>query len=122
MAMFDRVYDFFFGDQLRKHVVLISAFLLGQLSVIPLAERLEPTQYVVLAVMISLVFIWPLRFLYDRLVRLWRGIAEVFSLIKSFLVRFFVFFEVLVALLKISDWQRSPTHARRSSKERVSKK
>jgi hypothetical protein len=60
------VYDFFFGDQLRKHMVLISAFLLGQLFMIPLLGWLEPSQYVTLAVTLSLVSIWPLRFLYDR--------------------------------------------------------
>lgn len=65
-AMFDRVYDFFFGDQLRKYVVLISAIFLGQLFVIPLFGQLEPSQYVALGVTISFMFIWPLTLLYNR--------------------------------------------------------
>jgi hypothetical protein len=64
--MFDKVYDFFFGDQLRKHVVLISAFFSGQLLVIPLLGRLEPSQYVALAVVTSFISMWPLTWLYDR--------------------------------------------------------
>jgi hypothetical protein len=64
--MIDRVYDFFFGDQLRKHIVLISAFFLGQLFAIPLFGSLEPSQYVVFAVSVSLLSIWPLVLLYDR--------------------------------------------------------
>jgi hypothetical protein len=65
-AMFDRVYDFFFGDQLRKYVVLISAIFLSQLFVIPFFGQLEPSQYVVLGVIISFMFIWPLTLLYNR--------------------------------------------------------
>ncbi len=64
--MVDRVYDFFFGDQVRKHVLLISAFFLGQLSAIPLLGWLEPSQHVALAVSISFISIWPLSVLYDR--------------------------------------------------------
>jgi hypothetical protein len=64
--MFDRVYDFFFGDQLRKHVVLISAFSIGQIFVIPLFGWLDPFQYVSLALALAVVSVWPLRLLYDR--------------------------------------------------------
>jgi hypothetical protein len=65
-AMFDRVYDFFFGDQLRKYVVMISAIFLGQLFLIPLFGQLEPSRYVALGVTISFMFIWLLTLLYNR--------------------------------------------------------
>jgi hypothetical protein len=64
--MFDRVYDFFFGDQLRKYAVLISAFLFSQVLIIPLIGQLEPSQYVALAVTILFISIWPLAIFYDR--------------------------------------------------------
>jgi hypothetical protein len=64
--MFDRIYDFFFGDQIRKHVVLLSAFFLGQFLTIPLLAWLEPSQYVGLAVTISFISIWPLASLYKK--------------------------------------------------------
>ncbi len=65
--MFDSTYDFFFGDQLRKHVVVVSAFFLGQISVIPLLGWLELPHYVALSVTISFLSIWPLTLFYDRL-------------------------------------------------------
>jgi hypothetical protein len=65
--MFDRVYDFFFGDQRRKHIVLVSAFFLGQFFAIPLLGWLEPSQYVALAVAISFISVWPLTLFYDKL-------------------------------------------------------
>jgi hypothetical protein len=64
--MFESVHDFFFGDQLRKRVVLISAFFLGQICVMPLLGWRDPSHYVTLAVVLSLVFVWPLNFLYNR--------------------------------------------------------
>ena len=65
--MFDQVYDFFFGDQLRKYVVLISAFFLGQIFAIPLLGWLESSQYVLFAVTISFIAICPLILLYNWL-------------------------------------------------------
>jgi hypothetical protein len=64
--MFDKVYDFFYGDQIRKHVVLIGGFFSGQLLAIPLFERLEPSQYVPLAVMMSFISMWPLAWCYGK--------------------------------------------------------
>jgi hypothetical protein len=65
--MFDKVYDFFFGDQLRKHLVLISAFFLGQILAIPFFEWLEPSRYIALALSLSFISTWPLTLLYDKL-------------------------------------------------------
>jgi hypothetical protein len=64
--MFDKVYNFFFGDQLRKHVVLVSAFFLGQLLSIPFLGFFEPAQYLALALSISFISTWPLTLLYDK--------------------------------------------------------
>jgi hypothetical protein len=63
--MFDAIHDFFFGDQLRKHVVLIGAFFLGQLAAVPLLGWLEPSQYVMFAVALSCVVVLPLHLLYN---------------------------------------------------------
>jgi hypothetical protein len=64
--MFDKVYDFFFGDQLRKRLVLISAFFLGQLLAIPFFGWVEPSQYIALALSISFISTWPITLLYDK--------------------------------------------------------
>jgi hypothetical protein len=64
--MFDRVYDFFYGEQLRKHVVLISAFVFGQIFVIPLLGWLDSSQHVSLALAVAIISVWPLRLLYDK--------------------------------------------------------
>ena len=64
--MFEKVYNFFFGDQLRKYVVLVSAFFLGQFLSIPFWGWFEPSQYVILALSISFALIWPFIRLYDH--------------------------------------------------------
>jgi hypothetical protein len=64
--MVNRMYDFFFGDQLRKHVVLISAFFLGQFFMIPFLGNFDPSQHMIVALVISFASLWPLTLLYDR--------------------------------------------------------
>ena len=64
--MFEKVYNFFFGDQLRKYVVLLSAFMFSQVLSIPFLGWFEPSQYIVLTLSTAFALIWPLTLLYDR--------------------------------------------------------
>jgi hypothetical protein len=64
--MLDKLHEFFFGDQLRKYLVLMGAFFGGQALALPALARVEPSQYMLLALSFSLVLTWPLTLLYDR--------------------------------------------------------
>ena len=65
--MFEKLYEFFFTDQRRKYVVLISTFLSGQLLAIFFLGMVEVHQYFFLALGLPIALILPITFLYDKI-------------------------------------------------------
>lgn len=65
--MIDKLHSFFFGDQLRKNIVLMSALFLGQITALPFIGQVQPSLYVVISICSSLLYAFLLADFYDRI-------------------------------------------------------